>query len=131
MLLREGAEPTVSEKFYRAVIQVVLLFGADTWVFSVPMEQRLDRVHVGFLRQVTNLKAKSLSNGSWRKVATEKVLQGACTQPLHNYLERRQSEAAEWKALRPIFDVYARETGYEGGVSSGCHGGDRRKQINS
>ena len=30
MLQREGAEPSVSEKFYSVVIQAVLLFGADT-----------------------------------------------------------------------------------------------------
>ena len=29
LLLREGADPTVLEKFYRAVLQAVLLFGAD------------------------------------------------------------------------------------------------------
>ena len=28
LLWREGADPTVSEKFYRAVVQAVLLFGA-------------------------------------------------------------------------------------------------------
>ena len=61
------------------------------------------------------MKAKSLRNGSWRKVATEKVFQGAGIQPLHDYLDRRQAESAEWKALQPIFDVYTRETGYKGG----------------
>ena len=31
---REWAKPTVSEKFYRAVVQVVLLFGAEIWVLT-------------------------------------------------------------------------------------------------
>ena len=30
LLLREGGEPEVSEKFYRAVLQAVILFGAET-----------------------------------------------------------------------------------------------------
>ena len=37
MLQREGAEPTVSEKFNCAVIQALLLFGAGTWVLLAPM----------------------------------------------------------------------------------------------
>ena len=31
---RERADSTVSEKFYCAVVQVVLLFGADTWLLT-------------------------------------------------------------------------------------------------
>ena len=82
MLQREGAEPSVSEKLYHAVIQAVLLFGAETWLLLAPMSQRLERVSVGFLRQVTNMKAKRLRDGSWRKVVADKVLQRVGTQLL-------------------------------------------------
>ena len=112
MLQREGAEPNVSEKFYCVVIQAVLLFGAETWVMLAPMAQSLEGVHVGFLRQVKNLKAKRLRDGSWRKVAVEKVLQGTGTQPLQTYLDRRQTTVAERVALRPILEVFTNETGY-------------------
>ena len=53
-LRREGAYPAVSEKFYHAVLQAVLLFGAERWLLLSPMAQRLEGVHMGFLRQVTN-----------------------------------------------------------------------------
>ena len=56
-LRREGAEPAVSENNYRAVVQAVLLFGADTWVLLAPMMKRLEEVHVGFLQQVTQKKS--------------------------------------------------------------------------
>ena len=45
-------------------------------MLSVPMAQRLEGVHVGFLQQVTKLKGKRLRDGSWRKVVAEKVLCG-------------------------------------------------------
>ena len=45
----------------------------------------------------------------------EAVLQGAGKQTLRTYVDRLQAEVAEWVATRPIFDVCARETGYEGG----------------
>ena len=38
--------------FYRAVVQAVLLFGADTWVLLAEIDNTLERVHVGFLVQV-------------------------------------------------------------------------------
>ena len=41
LLWREGADPTVLEKFYHAVVQTVLLFGAETWVITETMRHRL------------------------------------------------------------------------------------------
>ena len=108
IMRREGEETDASEKFYHVVIQAVLLFGAKTWVLSPPMAQSLEGVHVGLLRQVKNLKAKSMEEGLWQKVAADRVLQGAGTQPLQTYLERRQAKVAEWVALRPIFEVCER-----------------------
>ena len=58
MLQREGAETAISAKFYRVVIQTVLLFGAETWVLLVPMAQSLEGFNVVFLIQVTKLKGK-------------------------------------------------------------------------
>ena len=54
LLSREGAEPEVLEKFLRAVVQAVLLFGAETWVLTEPMMQRLEGAHVSFLCRITH-----------------------------------------------------------------------------
>ena len=40
LLWREEAEPTISEKFYRAEVQAVLLFGSETWVITETTIQR-------------------------------------------------------------------------------------------
>ena len=42
-------DPITSEKFYRAVVQAVLLFGAETWVLLSAMLNKIEGVHVGFL----------------------------------------------------------------------------------
>ena len=62
LLRREsaGADPITSETFYWAVVQLVLLFGAETWVLSASMLNNLKGVHVGFLQQVTGMKAQRL-----------------------------------------------------------------------
>ena len=42
VLGREEADPKVSQSFYTAVTQQVLLFGAETWVLTRKMESALD-----------------------------------------------------------------------------------------
>ena len=37
ILSREGARPLVSRFLFKAAVQLVLLFGAETWVFTPPM----------------------------------------------------------------------------------------------
>ena len=38
-----GADPKVSGNFYKAVVQAVLLFGAEMWILTPRMERALDR----------------------------------------------------------------------------------------
>ena len=44
-----------------------------------------------------------------------KVLQVLETQPLQNYLDRRQATVAEWVSLRSFFDLCVSKTGYDVG----------------
>ena len=94
ILWREGVDLDVLENFDSAVIQAVMFFWAETWVLSATMAQRLEGLHVGFLIRVKKLKAKRLKEGFWRKVAADKVLQGAGTQLLQTYLDMRQATVA-------------------------------------
>ena len=127
LVRREGAEPSGSEKFYRVVVQSVLLCGAEPWVLTDTMSQRIDGEHVIFLRQVTRKHATWRRDGYWRQVPEEEVLQVPGTQAIRTYVARRQATVAEWVDNRPIFDVCTKETGFEGGGDSGCHGGGRRQ----
>ena len=56
-LIREGADPIILENLYRVVIQAVLLLGSETWVLAAEIMQKLEDVHVIFLRQVMGKKA--------------------------------------------------------------------------
>ena len=44
ILSREGARPRVSMFFFKAIVQLVLIFGADTWMFASRMGQVLGGV---------------------------------------------------------------------------------------
>ena len=61
ILRREGVDPKVVEMFYRAVTQVVLLFGLDNWVLLVTMEITVEGAHSKFLRKITGRRV-------WQKV---------------------------------------------------------------
>ena len=98
---------------YRAVVQVLLLFGVDSWVLSAAISRKLEGVHVGFLIQVTGQTAKRQRYGTCRSVVAASVLKGEVTQALRTYIEKRQEKVAEWVVLSPILEVCNRETVYE------------------
>ena len=89
LLQREGAEPTVLKNIYRAVVQAVLLFGAETWVLTERMFRLLEVMHVSFLRQSTRKQATRRRYGSWRQALAEAVLREAGTHTLRTYVARR------------------------------------------
>ena len=45
ILSREGGDLKVSGLFFKAVVQAVLLLGADMWVLTPQMEQALSRFY--------------------------------------------------------------------------------------
>ena len=84
-------------------------------MLTAPMMQKLEGAHVSFLRKVTRIQAERRRDGYWRQVKADEFLLGVGTQTLRKHVDRQQATVAEWVATRPIFDVCARETGYEGG----------------
>ena len=87
---------------------MVFLFWAYTRVMLAKMAKKLEGLHVVLLRQVTGMKAISKKDNSWRKAASDSVLQKKGTQPLQTYINSRQKTVAEWVYLRPIFEVCAK-----------------------
>ena len=56
-LRTDGADPIVSEKFYCAVFQGVLIFRSETLVLTAAMPKKLEGVHMSFLLRVMGMKA--------------------------------------------------------------------------
>ena len=53
ILSREGADPKFSGNFYKAVDQAVLVFRAETWVFTERKEKALDIFQSMVARRLT------------------------------------------------------------------------------
>ena len=56
----------MSEIIYWAVVQAILLFGAETWVLLAAMSRNLEGVHVGFLILFTRQKKNRQRDGTCR-----------------------------------------------------------------
>ena len=70
---------------------------------------------MGFLRQITGQKAKGKREGTCKIEAAAKVIKEATTQSLEEYIDKQQETVTEWVLLRPIMEIYDKETGYKGG----------------
>ena len=64
---------------------------------------------------IAGKRENQLGYGTWETLGAEGIREAAGTQSARIYIERRQATVAQWVVLRPLFDVCARETGYEGG----------------
>ena len=80
------------------------------------MAKRIYGMHTNFLPMITRKRAKQLEDGTWETPGAEGIREAAGTQLDRIYIERCQTTVAQWVALRPLFEVCARETGYEGGL---------------
>ena len=110
-----GADSLVSAMFYRAVIHEVLLFGSDYWALSDVTIRVVEGIHVEFLKNSTGKRSLHQGDGTWETTVLEEVLQETGIQSASNYICPWQVMVAQWMELRPIVEVCASETGYEGG----------------
>ena len=86
------------------------------WVLLASMAKRVEGIHKKFLQMITEKRDKHLGDGEWETPGAEGIQEVAGTHPDMIYIERRQATVAQWVALRPLFEVCAKDTGYEGGV---------------
>ena len=70
------------------------------------MERKVEGTHMGFLRQITGKRARSISDRTWEKPGLEVVQEAAVTQSDMTYIGIRHATVVQWVDLRPIFEVY-------------------------
>ena len=65
ILSRERATKRVPENFFKAVVQQVLMFGAETWVVSLRMERALSAFIHGAARRITGRQPRRGRDEKW------------------------------------------------------------------
>ena len=63
ILSREGEDKRVAGKFFKAVVQAVLLFGAETWLLTPQIERALESFLHGAARWITGKQPRR--GGTW------------------------------------------------------------------
>ena len=66
IISREGATPQVSGLFFKAVIQTVMLFGAETWVVNPHTGKALGGFQNQVARWLTGQLPRRKTDGKWR-----------------------------------------------------------------
>ena len=77
ILSREGATKRVSGNCFKAVVQQVLMFGAETWVVSPMMEQALSAFLHGAARRLTGRQPRRGRDGEWQYPSLEGAMEEA------------------------------------------------------
>lgn len=104
VLVREGATPVISGKFYKAVVQAVLLYGSDTWVWTEPMLNALRGFHHRVARRLSG-RVPRLQNGTWVYPPIDGALRAAGLWPIEEYIARRRRTTLRQVEGRPIYQL--------------------------
>ena len=104
IIVREGATPRVSGYFYKAVVQSVLLYGSETWVWSQSMRLALQGFHHRVARKITDLRPR-LQNGIWVVPPIGQALEGAGLCPIEEYITRRRDTLLAQVTPRPLYQI--------------------------
>ena len=92
--------------FYKAVVQVVLLYGAETWSITPPMLQALRGFHHRVACQLTGKVGRYLPREDrWYYPPIEEALEEAGLFRMEVYINRRQNTMVDYVATRPLLDL--------------------------
>ena len=106
VLGREGADPKVSRRFYTAVTQQVLLFGAETWVVTRNMESALDAFQGRFSRRLTGRQPCRGRYGRWFYPSLVGAMKEAGVVRIRTSILWRQNTVGRFISTRPILGLY-------------------------
>ncbi len=104
VLCRENAPPRVSAKFYKAIVQSVLLYGSETWVVSPAVMARLKGFHIrAAYRMAKRHVPRRETNHQWVYPSLEAVLEECGMHTIQHYIGVRRERIAKYVAGRSIF----------------------------
>ena len=111
---RENAPPRVSAKFYKAIVQSVLLYGSETWVLSPAALARLEGFHIraAYRMAQTHVPQQGLQQ-QWINPSLEAVLEECGTHMIEHYIDVQRETIAKYVVNHSIH--------------AECQGADRRR----
>ena len=108
ILSREGADLKVSGNFFKAVVQAVSLFGAETLVLSPRMDWALSSFQNRVARRLTGRKTGRQRDGSRDYPLLAVAMAEVSFEEIVTYVTRRHNTVAQYILTRPILYLYER-----------------------
>ena len=105
LLTRERASRRVMGHFYKAIVQSILLYGAETWVINPKNMQKLRTFHRGCARYITKRFIRPANDGTdeWIYPSSESVLEKAGLFEIEVYIQRRRDTVFTFVKNRNIY----------------------------
>ena len=95
----------MSGNLFKAVVQQVLLFGAETWVVSPRMERALSAFIHGAARRLTGWQLQREWDGKWFYPSLEGATKEAGITDVRTPINRRQNMFMQYISTRPLLDL--------------------------
>ena len=105
VLRNENASPRIAAKFYKAVVQVVLLYSSETWVLSSTALARLEGFHIcAAYRMAKKNKPRRGPGHRWVYPKLADVLEECGLTTIAEYIDVLWQTIAEYVAACPILE---------------------------
>jgi hypothetical protein len=106
VLQADNTPPKVSTKFYKAVVQLVLLYGSETWNLTKTTLARLEGFHIRAAYQMAKEhKPRKGPNHVWVYPATSDVLKECGMNDIAHYIGVRRETIFRYVVNRPIYEL--------------------------
>ena len=89
ILKREGANAECMGRFYQAIVQAVLLYGADSWTINNRNMRKLQSFHRRVVRHITGKHIRKLGE-TWEYPNHDELYEKAKLLTVERYIERRR-----------------------------------------
>jgi hypothetical protein len=115
VLRRENTAPRIAAKFYKAVVQAVLLYRSKTWNLTNSALARLEGFHVcAAYKMARKHRPKRGANGVWVYPTTANVLEECSMATIAVYIQSCCQTIAVYVATRPVSRPVWRANGGKG-----------------
>ncbi len=106
VLRSENATPRVAAKFYKAVVQAVLLYGSERWNLTKAILAWLEGFHVqAAYRMVQVHRPRPVAGNQWEYPKMSDVLEECGMATIQHYIQKRRARIAIYIADWPILEA--------------------------
>ena len=103
LLTREYASRRVLGYFYKAIVQSILLFGAETWVLSGAGLRKLRKFHRDCARFIVKRCKEQLDDGTWVYPSSAMVMEDAGLFEIEHYIQQRRNTIFQFVKDRTMY----------------------------